>query len=120
MAHKQLSCKNIGELNRGLAEMAIDKALNDAITDLDDRGEEDGKPREVLIKLSMVKRPDGLVETDLQTKVTVPPRRTPATVIRPVHKDGQTKLFFEVFSPDNPDQPAFIGDDGEVHTEKPA
>jgi hypothetical protein len=106
MANLPLSLRTIGELAGGAAELIINHAIEQAVADVDDRGE-DGKARKVAIELSLVKRSDGLVEAEVAAQAKLPPRRTASTVSKPVRGQDETKLLFQGFAPDNPDQQTF-------------
>ena len=48
-----LTCDTIGDQDNGIARHLIDSEITKAVNDLDDRGEEDGKPRKVSIELEL-------------------------------------------------------------------
>lgn len=102
MAAVELSHLTIGMLDNGAAGLVIDAAIKEAMADVDDRGS-DGKPRKVVITLTMGK--DGPnVFTEVDAKATIPARRTHATVGK-LKQDGmRSQMLFQPDAADNPDQ----------------
>lgn len=116
MGRQQLNLSNLGAISDGGAEHIINKAIREAAADLDDRGNDD-KARVVNVQITMKRRSDGLAEVDVTATARLPPRRTASTVCRPVARDGESRLYFEAFNPENPDQkvlPPMDTDGGEV------
>lgn len=112
---RNVSLENLGELDNGAAKTVINAALMRAIADLDDRGD-DGKPREVTIKVSMKKIDGGLVSTHVEAATKCPSYVTNGTVCRPKVVGGQARLLFQQLAPDDPDQRTIdeaLGDGGQ-------
>jgi hypothetical protein len=99
-----LNSANIGELTNGQAKAIIDRELAKAIADLDDRGEEDGKPREVVIKIALIKSRDQVL-ADVRAKANLPEYRTGVTTLSVKQRGGKSELLFRNDNAENPDQP---------------
>jgi hypothetical protein len=110
LAFTQLTLASVGDLNDGAAEAIINREIQTAVRDIDDRGH-DGKPRKVVIEITMQqnKGDDGRITVDLDVaaQAKVPPRRTGTTVAKPFEKDGKVALLFQEFNAENPDQGTF-------------
>lgn len=107
---KNLTADTLGELDGGTAREIINAGLQTAIADLDDRGH-DAKPREVIIKLTMVKS-QGVSVCDVQVKTNLPAYRSNNTVgllSEQRSKTGRMEklLSFQEHNPENPSQPTF-------------
>lgn len=109
---KPLSLATLGDLDSGTAAVIIDCALAEAIRDVEDRGA-DGKARKVTIEVTLMRRSDGLIETDVGAQAKLPPRRTNSTVGKPVVRGHKTELLFQQWAPDQPDQSTIPGMDHE-------
>ncbi len=103
-----LSCDSIGDLDAGIARQLINREIDRAVADLEDRGEEDGKPRKVIIQLELETR-DGLVVATAVCEAKLPPRRSGATAasmrMRQRGSEKVSELCFQDLNADNPDQP---------------
>jgi len=99
-----LNAASIGELTNGQAKAIIDRELKKAISDLDDRGEEDGKAREVVIKISLIKRRDQVL-ADVRAKAVLPEYRTGVTTLSAKQRGQSIDLLFRNDNAENPDQP---------------
>jgi hypothetical protein len=98
-----ITLDTIGALDNDAARLIINKAIDEAVADLDDRGE-DEKEREVIIKLTL-KRMDGAdVVAHVTAYAKLPPRRTHGTVSRVQRQGSQTTLQFQTWAPDDPNQ----------------
>lgn len=106
MAKLQLSLDTLGELDRGAARLLIDREIQRAVADLEDRGEEDGKARKVNISLEMVVK-DGLAVVQLNCESKLPSYRSNLTAGNIKVNAGKPVLYFQPYSPDNADQPNF-------------
>lgn len=113
MAIKPLSLESLGEVGDGGAKLIIDNEIAVAVRDTDDRGE-DGKPRKVVIEVTLEKQDSGLVEVSVFAQAKLPPRRTHATVTRPKNREGKVALMFSQFAQDDPDQRTIDLPDGEI------
>lgn len=103
MANLKLDLSTLGEVDTGAARAIIDRAIEEAIHDIEDRGE-DGRARKVAIELMLERREDGHIEAHVSAQSKLPPRRTAGTVCRPVQKPDGVSLFFQQWAPDNPAQ----------------
>lgn len=102
-----LSCDTIGDLDGGIARLLIDKEIAKAVNDLDDRGEQDGKPRKVNITVELITN-KGLVVGTVSVDAKLPPRVSNSTAMRPrMASKGQTEVLFQASNGENPDQPTF-------------
>ena len=104
MPLQTLNAASIGELTNGQAKAIIDRELKKAISDLDDRGEEDGKPREVVIKIALIKKRDQVL-ADVRAKAILPEYRTGITALSAKQRGETIDLLFRSDNADNPDQP---------------
>ena len=102
---RTLNLESLGALADGAAGAIIDKAISEALLDLDDRGD-DLLPRKVTIELTMHRRgrDDNQLETRVAAQAKLPPRRTPRTVGNIRHNQGMPEIFFQEHAPDAPDQ----------------
>lgn len=102
-----LSCDTIGDQDNGIARHLIDNEITKAVNDLDDRGEEDGKPRKVVIEIEMISV-NGLVISTVSAQAKLPARRTRNTAgeLRMAGK-GAHAIIFQQSNAERPDQPTF-------------
>lgn len=102
-----LNADNIGDLDEGRARALVNHALATLMKDLDDRGEEDGKPRSLKITLTFVKDRGNAV-ADVQVSTTMPAYRSNNTVgkmMQKKHPLGPINIFaFQEHDAENPDQ----------------
>jgi hypothetical protein len=110
----KLTLDTIGLLDNGSAKLVIDHNIQMAVNDVDDRGD-DGKPRKVMFVLVFQKSEEGLIETRLESKVSLPSYRTGRTMSK-VKQTAKNKseLLFQPMAPENPDQQTIEFPDGEV------
>lgn len=115
MAKLALALETLGELDAGRARAVINSAINAAIADLDDRGD-DCKERIVTVTVTMVKdEKSGKNRVWVQARAKVPAYRTHTTEARTAHKTGgDLGLFFQSESPENVDQETFDFPDGKT------
>lgn len=100
-----LNSQTIGELDNGLAGAAIDEAINQAMRDVEDRGD-DGKPRKVLIELLISKEDSGHIAIEVTAKTSVPAFRLERTIADiAVDKNRKVKAQFRPSNARRPDQP---------------
>lgn len=100
-----LTLDSLGQLDDGSAELIINQAITEAVMDLEDRGR-DGKERVVEIRIGLTQRENGtMAEINVEANAKLPRRRTASTVGL-LKRDGQsTKVLFQGFCPENPNQP---------------
>lgn len=98
-----LNLASLGELAGGAARGIIDAAIDDAVRDIDDRGD-DEKPRVVNILLTLQQHENGVVLADVQAEAKLPKRRTTATLGNVRKNLGVPAVQFQTLSPTNPDQ----------------
>lgn len=103
MAELKLDLDSIGELDAGMAKMAINHAIRTAIHDLDERGR-DGKPREVVIKLVMHKLENGMPVIRVLSDVKMPPFSTAETIGLLRMEGTRAAINFQALDPKNPHQ----------------
>ncbi len=98
--------ETLGSLDSGAAKAIINAAIKEAVSDLDDRGGDDGKARTVLIQIVLTPRSNGQAEVEVQATAKLPPRRTASTVaaLRFAKDGGGSQLLFQDLAPDDPDQ----------------
>lgn len=111
MAKTTLCLETIAELDNGTAGPLIDREIARAVADLYDRGEEDQKPRKVVIQLELTVK-SGLVVTDVTAEAKLPPRRARSTAAEVRHRDQQPVLCFQTHNPERHDQPTFEAMEG--------
>lgn len=105
MAITNLSCANIGDLDEGAAGLVINAAINEAVSDLEDRGS-DGKPRKVVVTLELVLPDEGqgspIVHVEACAKI--PARRTRRTSGKLLVAGKQPVFSFSELDRDDPTQ----------------
>ena len=114
MAKVNLSLKTLGDLDGGMVQAITDAAIQEAIDDLEDRGQ-DGKPRHVVIDLILTM--DGRTQApiaEVAVAAKLPPRRSGGTVAEQRHTTDGKALSFQSLNPTRPDQPTFDEFDGET------
>lgn len=99
-----LTAENLGKLDNGTAGAMIDYAIQSAMRDLDDRGEEDGKERQVTIKL-LLKKARGQLFTEVKVQTAIPEYRSNLTVGDLRIKDQKPQFIFRDDNAENPEQP---------------
>jgi len=102
-----LSCDTIGDLDSGVFRLLVDKMIDLLARDVDDRAEEDGKARRLVIDIEVVKA-NGMVVITPRVDVKLPPRCSRSTAAKERMKGkGQTELLFQPSNGDNPEQGTF-------------
>jgi len=114
---KLLSLESLGDLSLGQSGAIIDKAILQAVADLDDRGE-DGAVRKVNIQIAMKRLENGMVQTHVEAEAKLPKYRTLTTIAEVKSKGGSPKIQFQPHSPERPDQPSFLDKDEEAKKAK--
>lgn len=106
-----LSMDTIGDLDGGVFRLLVDKEIDVLAKDVDDRGEEDGKARQLEITVEVIKV-KGMVIITPRVKVKLPARVSGSTVAKERMKSkGQGELIFQPSNSDNAEQPTFKTDD---------
>lgn len=103
----KLSLKNLGELDCGIAGEMINQALQTAMRDIDDRGE-DGATRTVTIDVVMKKNLKAAgkpVEVYVKCQPKLPPTQTGGIRTSATRSGNSVDLLFQPSSPEAPDQP---------------
>lgn len=99
-----ITARTIADLDAGNAGAIIDAAIREAINDLDDRGNDDGKPRQVEIKITFDLADNGQVIASVEASPRIPRRRTHSTFGR-LHVNGrEAQVHFQTLDPKDPDQ----------------
>jgi hypothetical protein len=98
---KLLQTVSLAQLSDGYAGRVIDEALQEAHKDLYQRGS-DGKPRKVVITITLQPEANNQVDIDVQAKTAFPPMRPPSTKAKLDMNAGG--LIFNPDCADNPDQ----------------
>lgn len=112
----------LGDLDSGAAEKIITAGLNSMLADLDDRGD-DGKPREVNIKVILVRADDGRSDTvvaHVEVGTKCPSRRTAGTMGKIRMSVRGAEFQFQTLAPDDPNQRTIDeleGDEGHGRTQ---
>ncbi len=95
----KLNLTTIRDLSNGQAEAVINAALQAALRDVEDRGE-DRKPRKVVVEIELKKFNDDVVTATVKAKTTLPPYVTQPT-FGELSVDG--KSVDMKFNPNNAD-----------------
>jgi hypothetical protein len=103
MPRMDLRAETLYTLDGGRAGGIINAAINAAVADTDDRGE-DGKPRKVVITLTTEKLDNGTIAVSLEAKSQVPVYRASTTFAKPRMEGRKAILVFQQDAPENPDQ----------------
>lgn len=106
----KLTWNNIGDLDYGIVGEMIDAALQTAMRDIDDRGE-DGAARTVAIEVVMKKNLKAAgkpVEVHVKCQPKLPPTQSGAVITTPVRAGQQVDFLFQPSSPHDPDQPGMF------------
>ena len=93
----------LAELDSGAARLIINRAIEEAVRDMDDRGD-DGKPRKVEILLELSRMDNGLIACHVEASPKVPRRRTASTVGLIRRSGERSQLLFQQFDQDDPKQ----------------
>lgn len=99
-----VTCDTLGALDNGSARAIINRAILEAVTDLDDRAADDDKPRKVVIELTFERRKNSDVEVSVEAIAKVPKRRTASTVATLRLADNGSQLQFNDMATDDPSQ----------------
>ena len=106
-----LSMDTIGDLDGGIFRLLVDQEIAALCRDLDDRGEEDGKPRQLEISVEAVVA-NGMVIITPRVKTKLPPRVSRSTAAKSRMKSkGQSELLFQPTNAENAEQPTFKAPD---------
>ena len=108
MAKMQLVLDNLGDLDGGNVRAMIDREIARAVADLDDRGQEDGKPRKVSIEIQLTNE-GNLITVKVIAQAKLPPllSGTTAADISLIGPKKTPALGFQNMNPERPDQPTF-------------
>lgn len=106
MAAKMLCLETLGALNNGAARLIVDAEIAKAITDLEDRGEEDKQPRKVTITLVLGMK-EQMIVGRVSAQAVLPARSTGGTLLNLAHKSGNPVLVFQEHNAERPDQATF-------------
>lgn len=111
-----LSCDTIGDLDNGVFRLLVDKQIQALAADVDDRGEEDGKARRLVIDVEVIKV-KGIVIITPRVDVKLPPRVSNSTAAKErMAGKGITELLFQPTNRDNAEQGTFAA--GEIPNEE--
>lgn len=108
----KLSFNALGALDGGMVGGMIDHHLSEAVRDCEDRGPRDGKPRKVLIEITISSVNEGQMSVGVKCHNKLPPMVTADTVANVRYEQQKPALFFEALSPEDPDQQTLPGVDG--------
>jgi hypothetical protein len=102
---KPITLESLGDLDNGRAKLIIDAAIRQAVFDIDDRGD-DGKPRQVVITLSLSKLPEHeAINMGLTAHAKLPPRRTGGTLgLVKAQAGGEIGVLFQTHASTEPHQ----------------
>ena len=108
-----LSMDTIGDLDGGIFRLLVDQEIERLTKDVEDRAEEDGRPRRLVIDIEVIKS-KGMVIITPRVDVKLPPRVSGSTVAKErMRSKGQPQLLFQPYNSDHPDQGTFdIPSDG--------
>lgn len=99
-----IDADNLAELDHGSARYIINKAIAEAVADLEDRASEDKKVRKVQINIDFSLLENGSVAAKLNATSKLPPRVAAAT-FGELHGRGRDRqVVFRKHSPEDPGQ----------------
>lgn len=117
MGLQKLTCQTLAELDEGAAGIAINRAIDEAMVDIEDRGNEDEATRKVVIEIDMTMKKDQLMIGPVKAQAKLPPRQTRITVgavrIEGTGGKRQPAAIFRNDNATNPNQPTFDYGSGE-------
>lgn len=99
-----LRLETLHTLDNGSVGAIVNAAIRSAVTDIEDRGEQDGKQRKVVITLLLDRLDNGIIAVGAEAKAVVPVYRSSSTLAKPRFEGRQPILQFQAGSPENPDQ----------------
>lgn len=99
-----VTCATLANLDSGASGVIIDAAIREAVRDLDDRGGEDGKPRKVVIELTLKPLDNGQCAVHVFAQAKIPPRNTAGTIGAIRSKADRPELFFNDLATRDPSQ----------------
>lgn len=99
-----IDADHIADLDFGGARVIINKAIVEAITDLEDRAVEDRRPRKVTINVTFDLLENGSVAAKVDAVAKVPPRRAAATVGELHGRGRDMRVVFRKHNPEDPGQ----------------
>lgn len=102
-----LQCDTIGLLADGLFGRVVDRELENLYRDIDERGN-DGKPRELTIKIALHPAGNGVVDIDAKATTKIPAVVPPRTTAKLNRATGG--LVFNPEVADSPDQTTYTDD----------
>ena len=107
MALVKLTWDTLGELYGGIGGAIIDKEIDIAVADIDDRGD-DGKVRKVMVCIELEKRENGTIDCRIKAAAKLPVRQTvPTNAEVKRSREGGLQLVFQESNPERVDQPTF-------------
>lgn len=106
MAQVPLTIDSLGDLDAGMARAVINRSINDALRDAEDRGH-DGKQRKVVLTVSFEKLNDKQVAAEITCQVKLPALKPKATIGNVIFEQGEPKVVFQSHAPDDPNQRTF-------------
>ena len=112
-----ISSDTIGDLDNGNCRRMIDREIQTIIADIKDRGDEDDKPRNLMIQVEFIKVNGRYVITP-RVHSKLPPRVANSTMATEKIKDDliTSEILFQPFNAENVEQPTFA--EGEIPNEK--
>lgn len=104
----------IGDLDNGTCRRLIDHAISALLSDLSDRGHEDGKPRTLAINIEFIKI-DGKTVITPRVDAKIPPRVAHSTqAMERIGDGGEVLTLFQPWNAENAAQPVFNVDENET------
>lgn len=115
MSLQTITLETLADLDNGTAGAVVNAAIRAALQDLDDRAEQDRKPRKVSITLTLNKLNSGVLAAHVEATAKVPAYKTKGTLANiKVDERGRVSAEFEPLSPSNPNQKVIEFNDGEI------
>ena|ERR1700676_5117515 len=103
MAMQPLTLDSLGLLDDGRAKIICERAMAEAVSDLEDRGQ-DGKPRVVNLKITLEQESEDSYSIVVEAGTKRPGWKTAPHPAKARKQRGETTLVFQEFSTEDPSQ----------------
>lgn len=107
------------DLDNGQFRRVGDKVIRAVLNDVNDRAEQDGKPRHLSIDIEFIKVKGVLIITP-RIQAKLPPYVCGSTAAKEkVEADGELQVLFQPWNADNAEQPTFNAEESESERPPP-
>lgn len=103
MAMKKLDLDTLGLLDDGRAKVIIERAMAEAVADLEDRGA-DGRPREITIKIKLEQEAEDAYSISVEAGTKRPGWKTTPHAAKARKQRGEVTLNFNEYEADDANQ----------------